>query len=235
MDDVYGKIEIFPDHFQDKKTLEDSSQTRTGTNYSSRSQRHLSTVKRVMGAASILKLFSLQRLPWASNMNPYDEKVELTRAEVEALRQEIIDADERENNLKAQLEHVDAILSSARLSGYLYIRTRWTQLPGEPPILDDGDIDDWLPRFVVLNGSCIFYYLKSTDFSPQDTTLLNNVVEIGSLPPVSRDGDEEKHAFYILTSHGLRFECSSSSKVQVDSWLTTLRDDCKLDGPRLHI
>jgi len=39
---------------------------------------------------------------------------------------------------------------------------RWTALPGEPPPLDDTDVDDWLPRFVVLNGPCIFFYLLST-------------------------------------------------------------------------
>jgi hypothetical protein len=39
---------------------------------------------------------------------------------------------------------------------------RWTQLPGEPPILDDADVDDWLPRFVVLQGQCLYYYLKCT-------------------------------------------------------------------------
>uniref|UniRef100_A0A453A5K5 Uncharacterized protein n=1 Tax=Aegilops tauschii subsp. strangulata TaxID=200361 RepID=A0A453A5K5_AEGTS len=35
-------------------------------------------------------------------------------------------------------------------------------LPGEPPIIDDADVDDWLPRFVVLQGQCLYYYLKST-------------------------------------------------------------------------
>ena len=46
--------------------------------------------------------------------------------------------------------------------GVLVYTQRWSQLPGEPPILDDADVDDWLPRFVVLQGQCLYYYLKST-------------------------------------------------------------------------
>ncbi|PQM32580.1 uncharacterized protein Pyn_13561 [Prunus yedoensis var. nudiflora] len=129
-----------------------------------------------------------------------------------------------------RLEHVDEILRSARLSGYLYIRTRWKPLPGEPPPLDDTDVDDWLPRFVVLQGPCIFFYLFSTDLSPQDSTLLSDIVELGPLPSVTRDGEGTQYAFYILTRQGLRFECSSASKVQVDSWLSALQTDCKLGG-----
>jgi hypothetical protein len=64
--------------------------------------------------------------------------------------------------VSSRLENIDEVLRYARLSGYLYIRSRWTQLPGEPPILDDADVDDWLPRFVVLQGQCVYYYLKST-------------------------------------------------------------------------
>lgn len=181
-----------------------------------------------MGASSILKLFSLPRLRWSSNSDE-DNKVELTRAEVEALRSAIVDADDREAHLKAQLEHLDEILKSTWLTGYLHIRTRWTQLPGEPPILDDADVDDWLPRFVVLHGSCIYYYLKSTDLSPQDSTLLSDVIEVGPLPSFTHVDGQKRYAFYISTCHGLRFECSSVSRVQVDSWLATLRIDPKLE------
>lgn len=39
---------------------------------------------------------------------------------------------------------------------------RWATLPGEPPPLDDTEVDDWLPRFVVLHGACIFLYLLCT-------------------------------------------------------------------------
>ncbi|XP_037480141.1 nucleoside diphosphate kinase 4, chloroplastic-like [Triticum dicoccoides] len=61
-----------------------------------------------------------------------------------------------------RLENIDQVLRYARLSGYLHITSRWTRLPGEPPIIDDADVDDWLPRFVVLQGQCLYYYLKST-------------------------------------------------------------------------
>ncbi|MQL92925.1 hypothetical protein Taro_025560 [Colocasia esculenta] len=183
-----------------------------------------------MVASSMLKLFSLPGLPWASGSGA-DSKVELAIAEVEALKSEIADAEEREAHLHAQLEHVDEVLKSSRLSGYLYIRTRWTQLPGEPPIIDDAEVDDWIPRFVVLNGSCIFYYLKSTDLSPQDSTLLSDVTEVGWLPSFAREEQEVRYAFYILTCQGLRFECSSPTKVQVKSWLTTLQTDCNLASP----
>lgn len=228
MDDVYGKVEVFPNHFQDTNASDECLQTRARTDYSLRSHSHSWAVKGIMGATSMLHLFSLPRLPWSSSTN-YDDKVELTRAELESLRSEIADADERESHLRAQLEHLDEILKSAQLSGYLYIRTRWTELPGEPPILDDADIDDWLPRFVVLNGSCVFYYLKSTDLSPQDSTVLSDVVEVGPLPSFVLENQQTRYVFYILTCHGLRFECSSPSKDQAYSWMTALRTGCKLE------
>ncbi|KAJ4828895.1 hypothetical protein Tsubulata_013769 [Turnera subulata] len=179
--------------------------------------------RKIRTAASMLNIFTLRGLPWVSNGQ---EKVELTATELESLRSELADLEEREAYLKAQLEHVDEMLRSARLSGYLYIRTRWLALPGEPPI-DDTDVDDWLPRFVVLHGPCIFFYLLCTDLSPQDSTLLSDIVEIGSLPQFTREDDETWHCFYILTRQGLRFECSSISKLQVDLWLTILQTDCK--------
>ncbi|KAJ6703442.1 hypothetical protein OIU85_029400 [Salix viminalis] len=207
----------------------------------------------------MLNLFSLRRLSWGYSTNG-QEKVEL-----ESLRSELACVEEREAHLKAQLQHADEILRSARFSGYLYIRTvlnfsylltplsfqfllhlftdlavnsffslsflpplqRWTALPGEPPPLDDADVDDWLPRFVVLNGPCIFFYLLSTDLSPQDSTLLSDIVEVGSLPSLARESDETWHSFYILTRQGLRYECSSISEIQVDSWLKVLMTDIK--------
>jgi hypothetical protein len=182
-----------------------------------------------MGAASILNLLNLSRFRWP-NSSDEDDKVILTKAEVETLRSEIADAEERETHLKAQLENVDEVLRSARFSGYLYIRNRWTQLPGEPPILDDSDIDDWLPRFVVLQGSCLYYFLKSTDLSPQDTTLLSDVTEIGPQPSFIQEDGQTRYAFYILTCQGLRFECCSLSEIQVELWMRALRKDCNLEG-----
>lgn len=229
MDDIYGKIDVFPEHFQPIKASEGSPQgSNSRDDHKLRSRSHSWTVRRVIGAASLLNLFSLPRLPWGSGDD--DDKVELTRAEVESLRSEIVDAEDREMHLKAQLEHVDGILRSSRLCGYLYVRTRWTQLPGEPPIIDDDDVDDWLPRFVILHGSSIYYYLRSFDMSPQDTTNLSEIVKMGPLPSFIDEDKETRYAFYLLTNQGLRFECSSISQGQVESWLSTLRTDCKLES-----
>ncbi|KAG6526907.1 hypothetical protein ZIOFF_008994 [Zingiber officinale] len=160
MDGIYGKIDVFPEHFQSIKASEESPQgSSSSVDHKLRSRSHSWTVRRVLGAASLLNLFSLPRLPWGSGND--DDKVELTRAEFESLWSEIEDAEDREMHLKSQLEHADGVLRCARLCAYLYVRTRWTQLPGEPPIIDDDDIDDWIPRFVVLHGSCIYYYLRS--------------------------------------------------------------------------
>lgn len=227
MDEGLGNIEVFYNHFEAFKTPEQTIQAPSSSTGSlSRSQSRLWSGRRIMTAQRMLKFFSFRGLPWSAKDE--NEKIEISIAELESLRTEISDAEEREAYLRAQLEHIDELLKSAQLSGYLYIRTRWTELPGEPPILDDADIDDWLPRFVVLHGSCVFFYLQSTDLSPHDTTLLADVVEIGRLPSFSRD-EQTHYAFFILTSHGLRFECSTSSEVQVNSWLSTLRKHCKSD------
>ncbi|XP_062232356.1 uncharacterized protein LOC133929565 [Phragmites australis] len=234
MDDVYGRIEFFPQHFVPSKesmeTPDGLSTSKNNLDTSPSSQRHSLTPKRVKGAASLLHLLSIPRIRWSTS-NEDDDKIELTRAEVESLRAEIADADERESHLKARLENIDEVLRYARLSGYLYIRSRWTQLPGEPPILDDADVDDWLPRFVVLQGQCVYYYLKCTDLSPQESTLLCDIVEVGQLPNFVPEDEKTRYAFYLLTRQGLKFECSSTSEIQVDSWVRALRSDSKLwDG-----
>ncbi|XP_027339986.1 nucleoside diphosphate kinase III, chloroplastic/mitochondrial-like isoform X1 [Abrus precatorius] len=234
MDDSPSKLKIIPDHFQIPTSSIESPESRTSsitepaTDQSSRSLHHQRT-RRKLRTAFMLNLFTLRGLPWGSSSGG-QEKVELTVAELESLRSELADIEEREAHLKAQLEHVDEVLRSARLSGYLYIRTRWAALPGEPPPIDDTEVDDWLPRFVVLHGECIFLYLLCTDLSPQDSTLLSDIVEVGKLPCLKREDNEIQHAFYILTRHGLRYECSSSSKIQVDSWLSALQSDCKLES-----
>ncbi|XP_024934995.2 uncharacterized protein LOC107429781 isoform X3 [Ziziphus jujuba] len=244
MDDSPGKIKFIPDHFNGSASISDSPQNRTPSSLDSpqnrtpsisqlrsdnslRSYSLLWTCRKLRSAAHMLKLFSLRGLPWSSGADG-QEKVVLTAAEVESLRSEIADLEEREAHLKAQLENVDEILRSARLSGYLDIRTRWAALPGEPPPLDDTEVDDWLPRFIVLQGPCIFFYLISTDLSPQDSTLLSDITEVRPLPSFIREDEGTRYAFYILTRHGLRYECSSASKIQVDCWLSALQNDCKL-------
>lgn len=167
MDDDIGKIKVIPDYFQ-PSTSEDSSppnkppvKSPPRTENCLRSDSYLWRKKRFRSAGFMLNLLNLKGLPWGSGADG-QEKVELTAAELESLRAQLADLEEREAHLKAQLEHVDEILRFARLSGYLHIRTRWKPLPGEPPPIDDTDVDDWLPRFVVLHGTCIFFYMVCT-------------------------------------------------------------------------
>lgn len=189
---------------------------------------HLWARRRLKSAASMLNLFSLKRLSWGNDTDG-QEKIVLSGKEVKSLQSELADLEEREAHLRAQLEHIDEILRSAHLSGYLHMRTRWAALPGEPLPLDyDTEVDDWFPRFVVLHGSCIFLYFLSIDLSPQDSTLLSDVVEVGRMPCVTQEERETRHYFYIVTRHGLRYECSTTSKTQVDNWLMALQDKCKL-------
>ncbi|CAI0441143.1 unnamed protein product [Linum tenue] len=230
MDDRRGKLNIIPDHFQVSTSGEDTPQAETNPVFQprvdnlARPQSLSWSPRKLKTAASMLRMFSLRGLPWTPDGQ---QKVQVTVAELESLRSELVEVEEREAYLKAQLEHVDEILRTARLSGYLYIRSRWAALPGEPAVIDDIDIDDWLPRFVVLHGQCLFFYLLSTDLSPQDSTLLADVVEVGSLPEVRREDDEIRYSFYVLTRQGLRFECSSASKLQAETWLEALKTDCK--------
>uniref|UniRef100_A0A0D9WKL8 Nucleoside diphosphate kinase n=1 Tax=Leersia perrieri TaxID=77586 RepID=A0A0D9WKL8_9ORYZ len=220
MDDVYGRIEVFPQHFlpsqQSMDTADGLSTSKSNLDSPPSSRRRSWTPKRVMGAASLLHLLSIPRIRWSSS-NEDDDKIELTRAEVESLRTEVADAEERESQLKARLENIDEVLRYARLSGYLYIRSRWTQLPGEPPILDDADVDDWLPRCIPIS-----------DLSPQESTMLGDVVEVGHLPNFVPEDGKTRYALYIMTRQGLKFECSSMCEIQVDSWVRALRGDCGL-------
>ena len=70
--------------------------------------------------------------------------------------------------------------------------------------------------FTVLElHQCCFLMEKYADLSPQDSTLLSDIVELGPLPSFTREDDEIRYSFYILTRHGLRYECSSISEIQV--------------------
>ncbi|GKA08933.1 pleckstrin homology domain-containing protein [Tanacetum coccineum] len=244
-------IEIFPDHFQVSTSGVETPQTTSSSSLCTKnefehsSSSRLWAKRRLKSAASILNLLSPRRLSWGNDTSG-QEKVILSATEVKTLQSEVADLEERESHLRAQLEHIDEILRTCHLSGYLHMRTRWATLPGEPLPLDDTDVDDWLPRFVVLHGPCIFLYFLSTawftmvhladqpnttaDLSPQDSTLLSDVVELGPMPCVTQEDGEVRHYFYILTRYGLRYECSGTSKVQVDNWLTALQEKCKLDS-----
>lgn len=187
--------------------------------------------KKLRSASLMFRLFSLPGGILFSGTNG-EKKVKVSAVELESLRSELADVEEREALVKAQLEHLDEILRCARLSGYLHTRTRWAALPGELPSIDDGEVDDWIPHFVVLQGPCLFFYLSSKDLSPQDSTILSEISEIGELPSFVREDGEIWHCFYIGTRYGLRIECSCVSRIQVDSWLAALRTDCKVGSDK---
>ncbi|KAK4373893.1 hypothetical protein RND71_004570 [Anisodus tanguticus] len=71
---------------------------------------------------------------------------------------------------------------------------------------------NFLPKcFQSFAAVCILYPL---DLSPQDSTLLSDVVEVGTLPCLVRDNQEKQYCFYISTRYGLKYECSSISKIK---------------------
>lgn len=170
-------------------------------------------------------VFGFPRLSWSSDIAK-DEQIELLVAEVQSLRGEVVSAEERETTLQAQMHHLDDVLRTSVLSGYLFTRTRWMPLDGEP-LIDDADVNDWLQRFLVLHNSSIFFYLRATDLRPQGTILLDDILEVGPLPAQTQNrGDSQRwFSFHITTCHGLRLECSTPLKVQMDSWLTSLGVD----------
>jgi nucleoside-diphosphate kinase len=47
--------------------------------------------------------------------------------------------------------------------------------------------------------------------------MLRDVVDVGELPNFVPEDGKTRHAFYILTRAGLRFECSSSCEIQVSN------------------
>lgn len=234
-------IELFSDHFavssSDEDVLQSSTPDYAASTSSmddissstspltkSRSHSHTRTRRKFKTTVSLLNMLRTLSL----GLGEREEKVVLSVAEVETLRSEFSALDQRESHCKAQIEHINEVLRSARLTGYLLLRMRWATFPGEPPPMDDTDVDDWLPRFIVLSGSCIYLYMKATDISPQDSTLLSDVIEVGPLPPLTQEDEETRHCFYILTRYGLRYECSSTSLIQVNSWLEALRIHCKM-------
>ncbi|CAL5433762.1 unnamed protein product [Camellia sinensis] len=222
-------IKVFSDHFEVSTSGVDSPQAKTPsishprTDNTLRSHSRLWSRRKLRNAASMLKMFSLPGLPWGSDTDD-QEKVVLTAAEIESLRSELADLEEREAHLKAQLEHIDEILRSARLSdGQQYLVNLLLlmilKLMTGFHVIFSGHLSLTPDKLQLLD-----------DMSPQDSTLLSDVTEVGPLPCIQRENEETRYCFYIVTRQGLRYECSSVSKVQVDSWLTALQIDCKL-GP----
>lgn len=182
------------------------------------------------------KLFAFPKLTWTSDPAK-DEQIDMLVTEVQSLRGEVVSAEERETTLQAQMHHLDEALRTAVLTGYLYTRTRWVPLLGEPPIEDSEEVDDWRQRFLVLQGSSIFFYLRATDLHPQGTISLDDIVEVRPLPSHTQFTGDDGHwfSFHITTCHGLRLECSTQLKLQMDSWLTILGADFKAnDSLKTH-
>lgn len=152
--------------------------------------------------------------------------------EVQSLRGEITAAEERECTVKAQLCHLDDLLKESMLVEYLPTRTRWTPLPGEPPV-EESEGEEWVPRFVALTTTDVACYLKATDLHPQITLPVASVGAAGSLnvtcPPKggsssSSAGGAPWFVFHVTTSYGLRLECATHSCAKVQMWLSTVHE-----------
>ncbi|CAK9218350.1 unnamed protein product [Sphagnum jensenii] len=194
------------------------SATPPSTPQSTRSERSRDSHEKT-SLLSPRKQWGMPNIWWGSAK---DDQAEAIEREVLSLRGEIVGAEEREATMLAQLDHVDEVLRTAQLASYFHSRTRWSPLPGEPPV-DDTDVDDWLLRFLVLRGSSICFYLRATDLRPQGTIMRSEIVEVGPIPNHLHHQDDSRwSAFHITTCHGLRLECTSLLKVQVDCWLSLL-------------
>ncbi|KAI5083229.1 hypothetical protein GOP47_0002972 [Adiantum capillus-veneris] len=176
---------------------------------------------------SSLKFLSLSsKHLWSSTSTKHEQK-KPTALEVSSLHEEILTAEEREAALKAKVDHLDEILRTAQLASYLYTRMRWTPLPGELPV-EDVDVDDWLQRFLVLEGSTIFFYPKAADLRPQGAILFSEIVDVGAITgQIQHDQDSITwFGFHITTYEGLRLECATPLKLQAELWMSLLQAAC---------
>ncbi|KAH7279009.1 hypothetical protein KP509_37G000200 [Ceratopteris richardii] len=218
---------------------EDSEITPPDSPYSLRPRSTSKTAykqaQQALKLSSPKKLFAFPKLTWSSDPSK-DEQIEMLVTEVQSLRGEIVSAEERETTLQAQMHRLDEVLRTAVIAGYLYTRTRWVPLLGEP-VLEDNveDMNDWLQKFLVLQGSSIYFYMHATDLHPQGTIAVEDIVEVGALPSHINLGENGVlFAFHITTCHRLRLECSTPVKPQMDSWLTILGADFKARNSRNH-
>ncbi|MCO5567913.1 hypothetical protein L7F22_021609 [Adiantum nelumboides] len=176
---------------------------------------------------SSLKYLSLSSKHLWSPPSAKHEQRKPTPGEVSSLHEEIVTAEEREAALKAKVDHLDEILRTAQLASYLYTRMRWTPLPGELPV-EDVDIDDWLQRFLVLEGSTIFFYPKAADLRPQGAILFSEIVEVGAITGRIQLDEESItwFGFHITTCEGLRLECATRLKLQAELWMSSIQAAC---------
>eukprot|EP00249_Psilotum_nudum_P007113 c20313_g1_i2 orf=470-1486(-) len=174
-------------------------------------------------SSSPQRLLSFPKLTSDSETSK-DEQIALLVSEVQSLRGEVVHAEEHELTLQSQLDHLDEVLRTAILAGYMYTR-RWSR-----PLPDQGPAEvtdnDWLQRFVVLQGTSIFFYLRATDLRPQGTILLSEIIDAGPMTAFMHNQEDSQlwYTFHISTCHGIRLECATPLKPQMDSWLTSVRD-----------
>jgi len=80
MDDVYGRIEVFPQYFMPSKEAMDSpdglSTSKNNLDTSPSSRERSWTPKRAKGAASILRLLSIPRFRWSASNDDEDKVTE---------------------------------------------------------------------------------------------------------------------------------------------------------------
>ncbi|XWS61605.1 hypothetical protein CRYUN_Cryun07bG0140500 [Craigia yunnanensis] len=238
MDDGLGKIKVIPDHFQVSTPSGDSPQNRSSPDSQPRIDNSLrigpvASRRKLRSAAVMLNLFSLHGLPWSFGADG-QEKVQLTAADLESLRSELAD----NWKLCGVLLYVNAQLANngwnilMKFCGLLVFQTICTSEPGGQfylenqlrlmiPILTTVFLDSLFSRANVYSSiySPQLYY---TDLGPQDSTLLSDVVEVGSLPSFMRGDEGMQYSFYILTCLGLRYECSHVSKIQSCAVLNSL-------------
>ncbi|MCO5547762.1 hypothetical protein L7F22_001214 [Adiantum nelumboides] len=211
-------------------TKDDSRMTSPRSPLSLRSSNSFESTSSRFAAGNAIVL-SIPRRSWSSDVTR-DEQIEVLSAEVQSLRGEIVRAEERQTTLQAQMLHVDYVLRTALLSGYMYTRTRWIPLL-EETVDEDLEVDNWLQRFLVFQGSSIFFYMCATDIRPQGTILLDDVVGAAEITSQMQDQNEGPlFSFHISTCHGLRLECSTPSKLQAHSWLSLLGVEFRLERER---
>ncbi|KAI5054855.1 hypothetical protein GOP47_0030000 [Adiantum capillus-veneris] len=174
---------------------------------------------------SYLRFLSLPRNLWSSSASKQEQKEPAT-AEVYLLQEEVLTAQEREASLKARMDHLDQVLRTSQLASYLYTRFRWTPLPGELPVDDDAEVDDWLQRFLVLGGSTLFFYPQAADFRPQGAIIMREVVDMGYISGqfLHEQENVKWFGFQVTTSQGLRLECATPLKQQAELWMSLLQD-----------
>ncbi|KAH7432998.1 hypothetical protein KP509_07G049800 [Ceratopteris richardii] len=184
----------------------------------SRSNKKLSIVK------SSLKYLSLSSRHLWSSASKKHEQAKSSTMEVTSLQDEIHTAEERETALKAKLEHLDDILRTAQLANYLYTRMRWTPLPGELPV-EDADVDDWLQRFLVLEGATIFFYPQAAELRPEGAILFSEIADVGAISGKIQHDEETLtwFGFHVTTTEGLRLECATPLKLQAELWMSLIQ------------